>query len=62
VAELLRELEGRLADPKAAERREKAERRKSAAQVLDGRVKSTRRELDGSMERVREEMRRRYAF
>src|SRR5215208_2674210 len=50
LAEVLAELQGRLADPKAAEKREKAERRISAAQVLDGRVGLRHRHLDGSMD------------
>ena len=62
VFEVARELRASVADPKAKDKREKAERRKSAAQVLRGRILTTRSTLDGSLERSREEMRRRYAF
>ena len=38
------------------------QQRMESAKVLRGRAHTTRRELDGTWERVREGMRRRYAF
>ena len=62
LAEVLQELQGRLADPKAKEKREKAEQRISSAQVLGGKVRMKRLHLDGTVAADAEAMRRRYAF
>jgi hypothetical protein len=51
-----------VADPRARERRAKIEQRAESTQVLHGHVHRTRPELDGTMARAAEEMRRRYAF
>jgi hypothetical protein len=59
---VLAELQAHLADPKAAEKCEKAERRINAAQVLGGRVGLKRRQLDGSTAAYREEIRRAFAL
>jgi hypothetical protein len=62
VFEAARELRASVADPKAAEAREEAGRRKGAAQVLRWRVTAARSRLDGSEAAALEDMRRRYAF
>jgi len=62
LAEALQELRHHLADPKAKDKRERAEQRISSAQVLGGRVRMTRLHLDGTWDAYREAMRRQYAF
>ena len=62
LAAVLTELQGRLADPKAKEKRERAEQRISSAQVLGGKVRMKRLHLDGTVAADAEAMRRRYAF
>lgn len=52
LATVLREVEERLADPKARERREKATRKREVGKVLASRVQMRRRELDGSAARA----------
>ena len=49
-----------MADPQAKDTRHKAERRKSSAQVLRGRVRLVRLHLDGTMERAHQEVVARY--
>ena len=57
---LVRELQERFHDPKAAERRHKAERRIESGKTLRGRPRLARVQLDGTMERARQEMAARY--
>jgi hypothetical protein len=58
--EALQEIEAKLSDPKAAEKKERAERKASMGQVLQGRARQARLDLDGTMDRAREDMRRRH--
>jgi hypothetical protein len=60
--EALREIEATLSDPKAAEKKERAERKVSMGQVLQFRAKQARLDLDGTMDRARDEMRQRMAL
>jgi hypothetical protein len=49
-------------DPKAAEKRRALERRSESAKTLRDRVARTRQQLDQTMDRMREQMRRQCAF
>jgi hypothetical protein len=62
LLEALRDARALFDDSKAAQKRQAIEQRISSAQVLGGRVRMVRQQLDGTTERMMEQMRRGYAL